>query len=215
MSKEEHKKDGEARHREERRHQREERHRQQYKSRDDIDSSKNKEAKIGYKSKEDVKSKEKRKEIDTKTNQANGESSKMRNETNWGSSTNISTTKEVKNDDTMPKYMPNIDTTLHTETDHSHNEIVEVPPPDSQAESSMKDFATFPENQIEVNDSKIHPTDIIQEKNIKFSEVKRTLRKSSKSTKNTKPPNVLVYADSLVTKENVKEVLSKILNREK
>ncbi|GJQ79840.1 Hcs [Trypoxylus dichotomus] len=227
-TKDEHKKDVESKSKDERRHHRDDRHRQHNKSRDDIDGAKSKD-KIGQRSKEDIKTKDRRKEVDAKACTADGKSSKAKSEMENGVSNSIpskedlplerklneaSTAKESNQDlleslreDLEQNAVPKLDKIQDT------REVQDQ----SKADQDMLIPNNYPSKEFKAFEEQAKPSvsNIIQEKNIKFPEAKRGLRKSSKSTKNTKPPNVLVYADSLITKENVKEVLSRILNKEK
>lgn len=73
----------------------------------------------------------------------------------------------------------------------------------------------------EKNEPKVHKhkktaNKLVKQSSVKENEeVKGEVKKILKSGSGPKPPNVLVYADSLVTKDNVKRVLFSILNKEK
>ncbi|XP_022908041.2 biotin--protein ligase [Onthophagus taurus] len=56
---------------------------------------------------------------------------------------------------------------------------------------------------------------VLSEVMVKFPSEREITRQNSNTKRNTKPPNVLVYGDSLAAKENVKNVLGEILNKER
>lgn len=218
-TKEEHKKDAsDTKYKDERKHQ-EQKQRQHYKSKDDIDGTRNKEPR----SSAGHKTKEKHKEPDIKSNLTNGETGKIKN--------GVTQPKIEEKQVNVPKEVSPIATgsksDLQVTPDDERKTNVD---PKSNGKIDMN--ASFKDNTTTLNAEEKQPiiqdarkikaehvatssSNIIEERNIKFSETKRPLKKSSKSNKNTKPPNVLVYSDSQVTKENVKDVLSKILNKEK
>lgn len=75
--------------------------------------------------------------------------------------------------------------------------------------------------QKQVLETKIEPVkEIACEEKIPVEKIETTKETEQstlekKSTNTGKPPNILVYADSVITKENVKKVLNSIINNEK
>ncbi|KAK9746642.1 Biotin protein ligase C terminal domain [Popillia japonica] len=231
-------KDPELKSKDDRKHSKDDKHKQHHKSKDESDGIKNKDAKTSSRTRDDVKTKDKRKVSDLNPSTTNGESSKTRNDVEDALLSNNLRSKDLNNiKETTSKLLESLKNDATQEVTKPEefikldqlNEGISQEPATVQAQDLLTPsssnqiqatkqtsaFESQTDNAKSKEQFKSETGDIILEKNIKFSEVKRGLRKSSKSTKNTKPPNVLVYADSLATKENVKDVLTKILNNEK